>query len=83
VSAATRRAAAGLMRAAARAVEAPYGSVERADARTSACDYRAALSLARGVPIEHVDPSSGVGSSREIMSAKTGQDAADCEMMSA
>ena len=37
------------------------GTVEYADARTSMADLRTAINLAKGVPFEHIDPSTGYG----------------------
>lgn len=50
----------GLMSAAAAAQAAPLGSVEQWDARTSANDWRTALSIALGKPLASIDSAIGV-----------------------
>jgi hypothetical protein len=54
----------GLMLAASRAQDAPRGSAEQRDARTSANDWRAALSIALGAPLHLIDPTFGTSSTR-------------------
>ncbi|WP_433225441.1 hypothetical protein [Actinomadura formosensis] len=58
----TDRAAVRLLGMAGR-VPPPADRVARADHLTSMADARAALALARGVPVRHVDPASGADQS--------------------
>lgn len=51
----------GLMSTASAAKSAPHGSVQQWDARTSANDWRTALSIALGKPLATIHPVLGTG----------------------